>query len=648
VSLIRPEGGCLRVGAKRVPLLSGELQFWRIDPSDWEPALYAISSEGIPIVSTYLSWRRHALEPNAPLSWRHDERLDLRRFLALCATHRLLVQLKPGPWICAEERNGGYPDWLLADDELLALDAQDRPLVGYNPPFQHPVPCYLHRRYLEHARRWIHLVHEHVHDFIYPRGPVALIQLDNEPSHCFRDGMYEADYHPVALAAFARWSLERHGSLDAVRRAWQLEPWSEAGIEPPREPIPGVKPGSGRWRHEHDWICFREWLLAEHLRCLRSAHEEAGARQTAFTINYNVHPVDGVPQAPRVIGSQTDAIAGMDHYYEPPLTRDDLLVLARTTALTLAGNEALPWAPEIQAGIWRSPGEHVAYPDPTPEEQALFYFAALAFGLKGLNFYMLVNRENWQFAPLEPSGTATPTHVAVRKVVRLFEQLPDFGSLEPISPVALAWHTSYARDAYAAAPDEAQRRSPHETAHAAFSALLGAGYLARIWHTEDELPAGVTAIVTPAAPYLERAIQERLVSYVKDGVLVVLVGVPPRQNENGQRCETLAAAVDAGEVLSVSKADGLPRALFAAGIEAPVRVISSDGLAILHQSPRRQPLLFVLNVGHERSNLLLRFADSRFRALEPLTSGGPIVPVVNHAARIELEPQTALVFQAAT
>lgn len=646
MSAIRSERGCLRVGSKRIPLLSGELQFWRIDPSDWEPALHAISSERIPIVSTYLSWRRHALEPTAPLSW--HERLDLRRFLALCASHRLLVQLKPGPWICAEEHNGGYPDWLLGDDELLALDAQDRPLVGYEPPFEHPVPCYLHRRYLEHARRWIHLVHEHVHDLIYPRGPVALIQLDNEPSYCFRDGMYEADYHPVALAAFARWSLERHGSLDGVKRAWQLELRSEAGIEPPREPIPGVEPGSGRWRHEHDWICFREWLLAEHLHRLRNAHEEAGARQAAFTVNYNVHPVDGVPQSPRVVGSPSDAIAGMDHYYEPPLTRDDLLALARATALTRAGNEPLVWSPEIQAGIWRAPGEHVAYPDPTPEEQALYYFAALAFGLKGLNFYMLVNRENWQFAPLESSGTATPMLTAVRKIVRLFEQLPDFGSLEPISPVALAWQTSYARDAYAAAPDEAQRRSPHETTHAAFSALLRAGYLARIWHTEDALPTGVTAIVTPAAPYMERAIQERLVSNAKHGVPVVLLGDPPRRNENGQRCDTLAAAVDAGDVLCSSKAAYLARALFTAGIEAPVCANSNDDFAVLHQAPGRQPLLFVLNVGHERSNLLLRFADSRFRALKPLISSGPIVPVVNRAARIELEPQTAHVFQAAT
>jgi hypothetical protein len=647
VAAIRAERGLLRVGARRIPLLAGEVQFWRLDPSVWEPTLRAVVSEGIPIVSTYLSWRRHVASPDAPFTWRDDVRLDLRKFLALCAAHGLLVQLKPGPWICAEETNGGYPDWLLADHKLLALDAQDRPIVGYNPPFQHPVPCYLHRRYLAHARRWIHLVHEHVHDFIYPRGPVALIQLDNEPSYCFRDGMFEADYHPVALAAFARWTLERHGSLDGVKRAWQLELATKASIDPPRQPIVGVKHGSGRWHREHDWICFREWLLGEHLRRLRRAHKEAGATQFAFTVNYNTHPIDGVPQSPRAIHSATDAIAGADHYYEPPLTRDDLLILARATALTRASGEPLPWSPEIQSGIWRAPGEQVAYPDPTPAEQELYYFAALAFGLKGLNFYMLVNRENWQLAPLEPGGSPTPTLDAVRKVIQLIARLPEFGSLEPISPVALAWQTSYARDAYAAPATDKGRKLPYEMTVGAFAELACAGYLPRIWITEEPPPADAAAIVTPAGSYMERDLQKQLARSGKQGLPVLLVGSPPRHDENGQPCNLLAASVEAGDVISLSRTKDLPHTLGARSVEPPVCADSDHGFAILHQSASGQ-LLFVLNVHAGRSTFMLRFADSGIRALKPEMSDSPVIPVVDRTARVELGPHTGLVFQAIT
>jgi Glycosyl hydrolases family 35 len=647
VAAIRAEHGLLRVGARRIPLLAGEVQFWRLDPSAWETTLRAVASEGIPIVSTYLSWRRHVAGPEAPFTWRGDGRLDLRRFLALCAAHGLLVHLKPGPWICAEETNGGYPDWLLADHELLALDAQDRPIVGYNPPFQHLVPCYLHRRYLAHARRWIHLVHEHVHDFIHPRGPVALIQLDNEPSYCFRDGMYEADYHPVALAAFARWTLRRHGSLEGVKRAWRLELLTKASIDPPREPVVGVEPGSGRWHREHDWICFREWLLGEHLRRLRHAHEDAGAKQTAFTVNYNTHAIDGVPQSPHAIRSATDAIAGVDHYYEPPLTRNDLLVLARTTALARARDEPLPWSPEIQSGIWRAPGEHVAYPDPVPAEQELYYLAALAFGLKGLNFYMLVNRENWQFAPLEPGGLPTPMLDAVRKVIQLIARLPVFGSLEPISPVALAWQTSYARDAYGAPANDAGRNLPYQMTVGAFAELAYAGYLPRIWNTQEAPPADAAAIVTPAGSYMERDLQEQLARSGKQGLPVVLVGGPPRHDENGQPCDILAAAVEAGDVVSLSRVKDVSQTLYARSIEPPVYGDRDDGFAILHQSSSQQ-LLFVLNVHARRSTFMLRFANSGITALKPELSDGAIIPVLDRTARVELEPHTGLVFQALT
>jgi hypothetical protein len=647
VAAIRAQSGLLLVGPRRIPLIAGEVHFWRLDPSAWEPTLRAVVSEGIPIVSTYLSWRRHVASPDAPFTWQDDARLDLRRFLALCAAHGLLVQLKPGPWICAEETNGGYPDWLLADHQLLALDAQDRPIVGYNPPFQHPVPCYLHRLYLEHANRWIRLVHEQVRDFLHPRGPIVLIQLDNEPSYCFRDGMYEADYHPAALEAFARWTLRRHGSLEGVKRAWQLQLLTNASIDPPRQPVVGVEPGSGRWHREHDWICFREWLLAEHLRSLRHAHEGAGAKQTAFTVNLNTHPIDGVPQSPRAIHSATHAIAGVDHYYEPPLTRDDLLVLARATALTRASGELLPWSPEIQSGIWRAPRDRVAYPDPTSAEQTLYYLAAFAFGLKGLNFYMLVNRENWQHAPLEQGGPPTAMLDAVRKVIQLVARLPAFGSLQPISPVALAWQTSYARDAYAATATDKDRRLPYQMTVSAFATLTCAGYLPRIWNTDQAPPADVAAIVTPAGSYMERELQKQLALSGKQGLPVVLLGTPPRHDEDGQPCNTLAAAVEAGEIVALSRVEDAPRTLRASSIEPPVCADSDDSFAILHQSASRQ-LLFVLNADARHSTLLLRFANSRITALRPTLSASPIIPVIDRTARVEVEAHTGLVFHAAT
>ena len=633
----------LRVGERLVPLIAGEVQFWRLDPADWDATLRSVAAERIPIVSTYLSWRRHAPEADAPFAWRHDERLDVHGFLQLCAKHDLLVQLKPGPWICAEEPNGGYPDWLVADSELLALDANNNPLVGYNPPFRHPVPSYLHPRYLEHARRWIQQVNAHVREFLHPRGPIVLVQLDNEPSYCFRDGMYEADYHPVSLAAFAKWTLEHYGgSLNNVARAWNVDLSKEEQIEPPRSPRFDVEVGSGRWRQEHDWIHFREWLLAEHLRRLAEYQREASAKSLLFTVNYNTHVVDGVPQSPLMIQSKTGALGGMDHYYEPPLTGDDLLLIARSAALARASGEPLPWSPEIQAGIWRSPGEEVAYSDPTPAEQELYYLAALAFGLKGLNFYMLVNRENWEFAPIAPGGAVSSYVIGVRKVVRLLSQLTDFGELEPVTPIALAWQASYARDAYAAGGD-AGRSLPYDVMLGAFNALTRAGYLPRIWHTEQPLPSDVAAIVTSTATYMPREAQEGLAAMSKTGIPGILLSEPPHLDEEGQACTVLAEAMHSGFVESQLTTANMLDAIIRSGIEPPVSAADAECFAVMQRAGARE-LLFVLNSGTQHSTFELRFGGGDVTALSPL-AGDSEARLVNRTAVLDLAPHAGQVFE---
>jgi hypothetical protein len=460
----------LELGNRRVPLLSAEVHFWRHDPGCWDPLLSRVAAEGIPIVSTYLSWRRH--EPAAgeiDLEGRTDARLDLRRFMDLCVRHGLVLQLKPGPWICAEEPGGGYPDWLLENRDVWELDADGKPVLGYNPPFQHPVPCYLHPLYQQAAQHWLAAVAKHVCDLVWPDGPLALVQLDNEPSHCFRDGPGEAGHHPLTLAAFG-------------------------GRQP-------------------DWASFQAWLLAEHLGRLRAVLVEAGLQDVIFTVNYNDHPVPTVPQDPAVLRSAVRGVGGPDLYYVPPLKRTDLTRLALWVALVVAG-EPLPWAPEIQAGIWRSPGIPQLGPDPTPAEQCLWYLAALAFGLRGLNFYMLADRENWALAPLDQVGNAGPFLEGVRTAAQVINSFPDWGSMRPLPSVALAWPMAELRAAWAG-----RGRADHQTL-ATFSRLLDDGHVVRIWDGHGSSPPGLP-LVDPLAP-VSRAIDAALPVAASGGAIAVL------------------------------------------------------------------------------------------------------------------------------
>ena len=442
--------GMLRIGDRSVPLIAGEIQFWRMHPDTWEPAVRAARQAGVTVVSTYLSWRRHEPQPGAyDFDGHGDPRLNVRGFLQICADLGTHVQLKPGPWICAEEPGGGYPDWLLEREELLARDDSGELVIGYNPPFQHPVPAYLDGDYLEAVAGWFDAVWDSVGDQVFPNGPIIAVQLDNEPSSCFQDAMYGADYSASSVAAFRAWLREQYdGDLGGFRSAWALEHVRFDDAEPPRRP--SGEPEASRERL-HDWIRFKTHATGAYLETLRRLHVERGGSDLLYTVNIVTHPVHDVPVAHSAIRRATGAAVGEDHYYIPPLDTDDIHRLARSAATARAAGEPAPWVPELQAGIWRSPGELVDYPEPTPLEQEIWWGAAVALGFAGANLYMLVDRENWEHSPLDIDGRHSSFFAPVGGLLSLAANRPDALAL-PIQPaVIVAWHRPDAYDAYTVA-----------------------------------------------------------------------------------------------------------------------------------------------------------------------------------------------------
>lgn len=434
--------GALHVGDKVMPLLSGEIQFWRMDPASWRPALEAAKRAGFTVVATYLSWRRHEPTPGA-VEWGGAEpRLNARAFVQHCADLGLAVHLKPGPWICAEEPGGGYPDWLLADDEVVGRDAWGEPIVGYNPPFLHPVPCYQHPGYRAAARSWFAAVWDELGDLCYPAGPIVAVQLDNEPSHCFSHSLYYADYHRLSVDAFRRWLTDRYRDDRTLSEAWRVDVQLGAA-EPPRpEDQGGLLSEDGSLdRRLADWAEFCGSAITEHLEFLRRQHAEQGAGSLLPTVNIINPPVFETPLSHTAVRAGTGASTGVDHYYLPPLDLTDIDRLAKTAAFARLAGEPLVWAPELMAGIWRSPGERGSYPDPTADEQAAWWGAALALGYQGFNLYMLADRENWQYAPIGDDLSSAPFRDAAARLVSLLTAHPDLLRARPVPAARLAWHS---------------------------------------------------------------------------------------------------------------------------------------------------------------------------------------------------------------
>ncbi|MCI0158744.1 beta-galactosidase [Leifsonia shinshuensis] len=538
------EDGRIRIGDQLVPLIAGEIQFWRMDPAQWEPAVRAARDAGVGIVSTYLSWRRH--EPTRgrrDFSGATDPRLDVRRFLEICRDLDVVVQLKPGPWICAEEPGGGYPDWLLADEGLLARDDQGEVVIGYNPPFLHPVPSYPSPAYLAHVDEWFGAVWEAIGDFAYPDGPVIALQLDNEPSSCFQDAMYSTDYSASSIAGFRRWLRESYDDdQDALRSFWADGTATFAAAEPPRRPETAAVESR---RRLHDWIEYKTAATGEYLAALKRMHVARGGEALLYTVNLVTHPIHDVPVAHRAIRTIAEAITGEDHYYLPPVDVDDIHRLARSAATARAAGEPLPWIPELQAGIWRSPGEVVDYPQPTPLEQEVWWGAAFALGFAGANLYMLVNRENWEHAPLTGAGEESAFFRPVERLMEAEEGRPGLLAAPLKAPVVVAWHRADAYDAYAVAgtarvPEVPWNRPAAASAYRAWDETLlwltERGIAYDLWETTTELA------LDPNVPLLipdRSGIEAELVAAVRATGRQIITAGP----ETGwEHAELLAAA----------------------------------------------------------------------------------------------------------
>ena len=99
---------------KKVFLNSGEIHYFRIKRELWDKHLEAARDAGLTAVSTYVPWAWHEEEEGLfDFDGSTSPGRDLRGWLQRCKAHGLYCILKPGPFILAETRGAGLPDWFL-------------------------------------------------------------------------------------------------------------------------------------------------------------------------------------------------------------------------------------------------------------------------------------------------------------------------------------------------------------------------------------------------------------------------------------------------------------------------------------------------------------------------------------------------------
>lgn len=388
-------GGLILSGRDEVvPLWAGAMHYWRHSPDEWGPALDAMRAMGLRLVDTYVPWGEHEVRPGDFDFGERRARLDVPRFLRMAHERGLYVILRPGPHINAELSFFGLPERIVWDRDCQARTPRDNPVVLPLVPLAFPVPSYASDKFHDQTQEWFDAVGRALSGLRYPDGPIVLVQVDNEGALYFRDGAYDQDYHPDAIRMFRELLREKYGSLPRLREAWSDPSVTFATAEPPvrfdaekAEDLP---------RHL-DWVESHEHLLARAMERFGSGLVQAGLGELPTFHNFPLGEAATALNPARI--TKVLDFVGLD-YYHPANPVHHAIIQRRTSELACRceGRGVPAYGAEVGAG----------FPPifaPLDEKDSLYtLIAALAYGLRGFNLYMAVDRDRWVGAPIDVHG----------------------------------------------------------------------------------------------------------------------------------------------------------------------------------------------------------------------------------------------------
>jgi beta-galactosidase len=423
---VHPHGLELEGASEPLPLWCGAMHYWRHAPEAWGPGLDAMKAMGLRLVDTYVPWGIHEVEPGAFDFGERDPSLDVARFLGLVHERGLKAVVRPGPHINAELTYFGLPERIAWERECQARTPRDNPVMLPMLPVAFPVPSYASDLFHEETASWLAAVARVLAPLRHPEGPIVMVQIDNEGALYFRDGPYDQDYHPDSQRLFRTFLRAKYKQVKELRAAWN-EPKVRFETAPPPHRF-DAKDATDLVRHM-DWMEFHEHLLTMAMARFSKALDEAGMGELPTMHNFPLGEAATPLNAGRM-GKVVDLI-GLD-YYHPASPGHHTTILRRTSELAVRceGTGSPPFGAEVGAGF-------PPFFAPLDEDDSFYtLMCGLAYGLRGFNLYMAVERDRWVGAPIDRHGRPRALADRYRALVHALDRTR-FHTLVRRTPVRL-------------------------------------------------------------------------------------------------------------------------------------------------------------------------------------------------------------------
>ncbi|HUY85931.1 MAG TPA: beta-galactosidase, partial [Acidimicrobiales bacterium] len=496
---------------------------------------------------------------------------DLIGFLKLAATMDLDCVFRPGPFITAEWRNGGIPQWLLDENpEIIARSSSGHAALGGG----YPAVTYAHPVFRSEVEMWMSQLLPSVSAFTSANGgPIVNIQLDDEPSYFQKliDPM-SVDFNQTLVglgvngspSLWALWLDTRYGGLNEISKRHGIQYMRLEEIEPPRINMSE----KAQLPLYLDWLYFKLHQVNEFV---------------AFLADLATTHVPGLPQS-------------MLYPYLQPLLAGEFARFAseRNIDLQLTNEcylslNAPSGSGEHKVGhivachevynMWRRPSQG---PQVTMELQSsnatylsagameMLYATTVARGVRGINYFMMVGGRNPAgyendtgayydtSAPIGLDGSQRPNLDAVVKSNRVIRALePVIMNSDVMYDTFIGCYEGYEAASMCGAAFAYDAWGHQVAFNMGDMGLSDSNGITSLFSLGSisfgcvDLASGsswlqdsrISQLWVGALEFMPTSIQENLRTFAERGGHLVVLPVIPTLDEFGQPCEILAEAI---------------------------------------------------------------------------------------------------------